>query len=108
MSNFPLGSVIIFSLAVVGLTNIVVDPAAIFAPVRELIEKSGVGWLKKLVSCYQCSGTWAGALCGLLLFGPDLAVIFCCGMAGSFLATFSATYTNYLEAKSILGVEEDG
>jgi hypothetical protein len=102
-----MGSVLLFSLAVIGLTNIVVDPAAIFAPVRRMIEASGLPWLEKLVSCYQCSGTWAGFLCGWFIFGDDPATIFCCGMAGSFLATFSATYMNYLEAKSILGVEED-
>lgn len=105
---FSIGSVIVFSLATVGLTNIVVDPAAIFAPVRDLIEARGPRWAGKLVSCYQCSGTWAGVLCGLLIFGRDPGTLFCCGMAGSFLATFSATYTNYLEAKSILGVEDDG
>lgn len=105
--DFSIGSVLLFSLSVIGLTNIVVDPATIFAPVRRMIEASGLPWLEKLVSCYQCSGTWAGFLCGWLIFGDNLPTIFCCGMAGSFLATFSATYMNYLEAKSILGVEED-
>jgi hypothetical protein len=102
-----IGSVLIFSFAVIGLTNIIVDPAAIFAPIRELIDKSGIKWLSKLVSCYQCTGTWAGFLCGSLVFGTDPAIIFCSGMAGSFLATFSAIYANYLEARSILGVGED-
>lgn len=101
------GSVIIFSFAVIGLTNIIVDPATIFAPVRELIEKSGIKWLSKLVSCYQCTGAWAGFLCGYLVFDADPSTVFCSGMAGSFLATFSAIYSNYLEARSILGVGED-
>lgn len=105
--DFSIGSVLLFSLSVIGLTNIVVDPATIFAPVRRMIEASGLPWLEKLVSCYQCSGTWAGFLCGWLIFGESFPTIFCCGMAGSFLATLSATYMNYLEAKSILGVEED-
>jgi len=101
------GSVIIFCLATVGMTNIIVDPAAIFAPIRSFIESFEIAWLSKLVSCYQCAGTWSGFLCGLLIFGPKPSTIICCGMAGSFLATFVATYMNYLEAKSILGVEED-
>lgn len=105
--DFSLGSVLLFSLAVVGLTNIVVDPAAIFAPVREVIDRMDVKWLSKLVSCYQCTGTWAGFLCGALIFGTEPAIVFCCGMAGSFIATLSATYVNYLEARSILGVNED-
>jgi purine-cytosine permease-like protein len=103
-----IGSVIIFCFSVIGLTNIIVDPAAIFAPVRNAIEKTGIEWLSKLVSCYQCTGTWAGFLCGFLVFGPHPGTLFCCGMAGSFLATLSATYMNYLEARSILGVDENG
>lgn len=106
--DFSLGSVLLFCLAVIGTTNIVVDPAAIFSPIRNMIEKSGIQWAIKLVSCYQCTGTWAGFLCGTLIFGTDPKVVFCCGMAGSFVATLSATYTNYLEARSMLGVEEDG
>lgn len=104
--DISFGSFLIFACSVVGLTNIVVDPAAIFAPVRDLIEKTNIKWLNKLVSCYQCSGTWAGFLCGWIVFGDDPATIFCSGMAGSFLATLSATYTNYLEAQSILGVDD--
>lgn len=107
MTSHTVGSVILFAFSVVGLTNIVVDPAAIFSPVRSLIDASGPKWLSKLVSCYQCAGTWAGFLCGALIFGPDPATIFCSGMAGSFLATLSATYTNYLEARSMLGVDEN-
>lgn len=101
------GSVIIFAFSVIGMTNIIVDPAAIFAPIRNWIDGLGIGWLSKLFSCYQCTGTWAGFICGFFIFGIDPLIIFCCGMSGSFLATFSATYMNYLEAKSILGVEED-
>jgi hypothetical protein len=106
--DLPLGSVFLFCLAVAGMTNIVVDPAAIFAPIRSAIEKSEIQWLMKLVSCYQCTGTWAGFICGAAVFGTDPRIVFCCGMAGSFIATLSATYTNYLEARSMLGVEEDG
>lgn len=105
--DYSVGSVLVFSFAVVGLTNIVVDPATIFAPVRNLIDRFGPKWLSKMVSCYQCTGTWAGFLCGSLIFGTEPATIFCCGMAGSFIATFSATYVNYMEARSILGVGED-
>lgn len=107
MTDYKIGSILLFSLSVIGFTNIIVDPAAIFAPVRSLIDDKGPKWLSKMVSCYQCTGTWVGFICGFLIFGSDLSTIFCCGMAGSFLATFSATYTNYLEAKSILGVEEN-
>jgi len=98
---------VLFALATVGLTNMIVDPATIFKPVRDLIDKSGIAWFSKLVSCYQCSGTWVGFLCGYLVVSREPAEVFLCGLAGSYLATISATYMNYLEAKSILGVEED-
>jgi hypothetical protein len=102
-----LASLTLFSMAVIGLTNIVVDPASIFVPVREFIEKNCPKWLNKLVSCYQCFGTWAGFICGYLIVDTTPSVVFMCGMAGSFLATMSATYMNYLEAKSIVSVEQE-
>lgn len=100
-------TLILFCLSVIGLTNIIVDPASIMQPIRNLIEKRGPSWLNKLVSCYQCSGTWVGFICGWILIDKRPEVVFLCGMAGSFLATFSATYMNYLEAKSIIGVEDN-
>jgi hypothetical protein len=99
--------ILIFAMATVGLTNIIVDPAAIMQPVRDFIDKRCHPWIAKLVSCYQCSGTWVGFLCGYLLIGKEPEVVFMCGMAGSWLATMSATVTNYLEAMSIIGVEDN-
>lgn len=101
-------SLVLFALATVGLTNIIVDPALIAKPFRDFADKRLHPWLSKLFSCYQCSGTWVGFLCGYLIVSRDPWVVFLCGMAGSHLATMSATYMNYLEAMSIVGVEEDG
>lgn len=98
----------IFALATIGLTNMIVDPAAIFQPIRDILDKSPSPWMRKLVSCYQCSGTWVGFLCGYMIVGSDPKTVFLCGMAGSYLSTMSATVTNYLEARSIVGVEENG
>ena len=98
-------ALVVFVLSVIGMTNIIVDPSAIARPMREYIEKNGPPWLDKLVSCYQCTGTWVGFLCGYILISTNPWVVFLCGMAGSFVATFSATYTNYLEAQSIVGVD---
>jgi len=103
-----LPNLILFGLASVGLTNIIVDPATIMQPFRDFIDRNGHPWLVKLFSCYQCSGTWVGFLCGYLLVGREPSVVFLCGMAGSYLATMSATYMNYLEAKSIVSVEDNG
>jgi hypothetical protein len=102
-----LTSFLLFVFAVIGFTNIIVDPATIMQPVRDFIEKRCHPWLNKLVSCYQCSGTWVGFFCGYVLISKDPLVVFLCGMAGSFLATFSATFLTYLEARSIVSMEND-
>jgi hypothetical protein len=100
-------SLILFGLATVGLTNIIVDPATIMQPFRDFVDKKCPPWVSKLFSCYQCSGTWVGFLCGYALVSNKPMTVFLCGMAGSYLSTISATYMNYLEAKSIVGVEND-
>jgi hypothetical protein len=102
-----MASLVLFSLSVIGLTNIVVDPASIMIPFREYVEKKCPRWINKVFSCYQCFGTWAGFLCGYLVVDESPSVVFLCGMAGSFLSTISATYMNYLEARSIVGVEQE-
>lgn len=101
-----ISSLILFILCVVGFTNIIVDPATIMQPVRDFIEKRCHPWLNKLVSCYQCTGTWVGFFCGYILISKDPVVVFLCGMAGSFIATFAATYLNYLEAQSVIDINE--
>lgn len=102
-----LSKLILFVAATIGLTNIIVDPAAIMQPIRDFIDTKCHPWLAKLVSCYQCTGTWVGFLCGFFLISTDPAIVFLCGMAGSYLATMSATITNYLEARSIIGVDDN-
>jgi len=99
--------IFIFITAVIGLTHIIVDPATIMQPVRNLIDKYGTEWLKKLFSCYQCCGTWVGFLCGYVLISKDPLVVFMCGMSGSFLSSWAATYLNYLEAQSIVNIGEE-
>lgn len=99
--------IFIFVTAVIGLTHIIVDPATIIQPFRNLIDKFGPEWLKKLFSCYQCCGTWIGFLCGYILISNDPFLIFMCGMSGSFLSTWAATYLNYLEAQSIVNINEE-
>ncbi len=98
---------VIFVLSVIGMTNIIVDPASIMIPFRNFVEKRCHPWINKLFSCYQCTGTWVGFFSGYILISEKPEVVFLCGMSGSFLATFAATYLNYLEAKSIIDVENN-
>lgn len=109
-----IGTLLLFVFAVIGMTHIIVDPATIMQPVRDFIAAKAEGnkfmaWLNKLLSCYQCCGTWVGFIAGAILISLNPLVIFLCGMAGSFLATWGATYLNYLEASSIISLDrEDG
>ena len=101
-----LEDVILFCMAVIGFTHILVDPATIAQPFRNFVKSNCPAWLDKLFSCYQCCGTWVGFICGWFLVGSDPWRIFICGMAGSFLATWGATYLNYLEARSIISIDD--
>lgn len=107
MKMNSLSSLILFVLSVVGFTHIIVDPATIARPFRNFVEKYCFSWLNKLFSCYQCCGTWVGFFCGYVLISKDPLEIFLCGMAGSFIATWAATYLNYLEAQSIINIDDN-
>jgi hypothetical protein len=76
-------------------------------PFRNFVSKYCFEWLNKLFSCYQCCGTWVGFFCGFVLISKNIWVVFLCGMAGSFISTWAATYLNYLEAKSIINMDLD-
>jgi hypothetical protein len=103
-----LGEVLLFCFAVIGLTNIIVDPATIMQPVRKLIEKKGPAWLNKLVSCYQCTGTWVGFITGAILFSwKNPFIILVSGLAGSFVATFGATFLSYIEGKVEFKIKDE-
>lgn len=102
-----LEKIFLFATAVIGFTHIIVDPATIAQPFRNLIDKYANSWLKKLFSCYQCCGTWIGFICGYILISQDPFIVFLCGMSGSFLSTWGATYLNYLEAQSIVDLEDE-
>lgn len=95
-----------FCLATIGLTNIIVH--GVIMDEIKVRGKSLRGWLhswdftKKLSTCYECSGFWAGLICGcfFLPFGWSLVLLPVCGFAGSMLGK---TYTDmmfYLESKT--------
>lgn len=98
---------LLFCFAVIGFTNIIVDPSTIAIPMRKFIEGRAVrsqlwSWVDKLMSCYQCTGFWVGLLAGVILLSWNPLVVILCGMAGSFIATWGAAYLNYLEARSVV------
>jgi hypothetical protein len=115
-------------LAAVGMSHLFVD-GTIFDWLRKiLIEKYKVTrpWVLTLISCYQCTGFWTGALMGLflqpiswglfdhlwwfvaLLFSLPLWLVvtpFIFGCAASYLSMAAAAFLNYLDAPAIMAAE---
>jgi hypothetical protein len=86
-----------FALATIGLTNILVhgrifDLIKIFGrSVREWMQYKE--WSKQLFECYECTGFWAGLICGYLIISSSWWLILASGFAGSVI---SQTFTDLI------------
>lgn len=94
-------------LAGVGFSHIIVD-GTVFARPRGWIVSKGPAWIKQLISCYQCTGFWTGAVIGLLTgifvnewstnwIGRLVALPFIYGAAVSYSSMGAAALLNYLD-----------
>ncbi len=99
-------NLILFALAAIGMTHIIVD-GAIFNPVRALLKKILHKSIYKVFECYQCTGVWCGFISGAIFIDTNIFIIIGCGFAGSFLSTFSVHVINYIEAKTIIDLRDD-
>lgn len=98
--------ILLFILGVIGMTHIIVD-ASIFQWLRDWMDKHLSEKVSKLIHCYQCTGFWCGLFCGWAAFNSiDPRQLFLAGCAGSVLANFMAIYMNYLEARSIINLND--
>lgn len=109
--------ILLFIFAVIGLTHIIVD-SKIFESPREWI-KGKESWLFKKVAeaieCYQCSGFWCGLFCGSIFISPasilgSILWVLLSGFAGSFLASWGASYLQYLESQIVVdlsGIDDE-
>jgi hypothetical protein len=88
-------NLVLFLLAVVGLTHIVVD-SEISEPVHKWIELR-IPLIAKIMDCYQCGGWWCGVALGLMLLSYNPLVVFAAGCAGSFLAQLGWLVLDSLE-----------
>ncbi len=88
-------SFLLFILATVGLSRLVVD-SKLGEKIKLRLGVDRLPWLAELTSCYQCSGFWAGLLCGGLAFGFGWTVLLC-GFAGSFLAPLANDLDSLLQ-----------
>jgi len=99
--------ILLFMLGVIGMTHIIVD-ASIFQWLRDFLDTTLPEKISKLIHCYQCTGFWCGLLCGWAAFpGVTWQQIFLAGCAGSVLANFMAIYMNYLEARTIITLDDN-
>lgn len=97
---------ILFILASIGSTHIVVD-GAIFAPIRDWMKRTLPTKLSSIVDCYLCAGFYMGCLSGFCAFSHiSLQQIFACGCAGGFLANFAAVVLNWLESATIVNLPD--
>jgi hypothetical protein len=98
--------IFLFVFGVIGMTHIIVD-STIFQWLRDFMDKRLPEKVSKLIHCYQCSGFWSGLFCGWCAFSQiTLQQLFLAGCAGSVLANFMAIYMNYLEAKTIISLDD--
>ncbi len=102
---------LLFCFATIGLTNIIVHG-------KVLDEISFLGktvrcWLhswhftKELTSCYECSGFWAGMICGLPFLWQQWWFIPIAGFAGSMLGKTYTDFMFFLESKITFEVHDD-
>jgi len=116
--DLDLGTVLLFCLASIGMTHIMVD-GSILQWFRDLMQKILPEKAYEVFKCYQCMGFWCGLFVGYFTIvkpfigTPDftwqLAVIatFICGCASSFLSPWAAIYLNVLETKMIIDCSEN-
>lgn len=96
-------TLILFALATVGLTNILVH-GVIFDHIK-IAGRSVRQWMhywdwsKSLFTCYECTGTWAGFLCGWLVVSSHWSMILACGFAGAFLSAWNNLLFEWLNSK---------
>jgi hypothetical protein len=114
--DLEIGSVLLFCLATIGMTHIIVD-GSILQWFRDLMQKVLPNKLYEVFTCYQCMGFWCGLFCGYFtLIRPclnwqtpwQMAFVwtFICGCASSFLSPWGAIYLNALEAKMVIEYKE--
>jgi len=98
--------IVLFCLGCVGMSHIIIE-GKIFEGVRAWLKPRLPGMLYSLFECYQCTGFWVGLFCSYFVFGNiTWGQVFVGGCAGSFLSAIGALIMNYLEAKTIVNLEE--
>ena len=81
-----MSNLILFTLASIGLTNIMIN-SVIMAPLRCYLKTKLNAKVFEIFECYQCMGFWCGMVCGGLVLSEHwLAFVLLYGFACSFIA----------------------
>jgi hypothetical protein len=97
-------SLLLFVLAVIGMTNILVD-SRLFEPVRCWLQKVLPTKVYEVLECHQCTGFWTGMICGLILLSFNPFIVFACGCAGSFVSAFAYILMEFILSKTEFSLE---
>ena len=106
-----IANVILFILASIGMTHIIVD-GSIFEGVRNWLKKQLSERAYGMLECYQCTGFWCGLVSGyftIAMFLPlwtQFPITFFCGCASSYLSALAALHLNVLEARTVIDLNE--
>lgn len=110
---------LLFVIAVIGFTHIMVDSSIMGWLFRKPVEKYLPSIFGEMANCYQCMGTWCGWAIGILIMillhkisiepinlSVYVIAAFLCGFAGSFLAQIGAYIISWLEAGAIIDMKD--
>lgn len=110
-----MANLILFILATIGLTNILVHGKVLDE--IKLLGRTAREWMhslnftKELLSCYECTGWWSGLMTGTvvtLCTGQSWLWLFLCPWAGSVVSSFYSEIVFLIRSKTEFMVEEDG
>lgn len=105
---------ILYILSTIGLTNILVH-GSIFN-IIQVQDKSLRDWAKdkmgesfRVFECYECTGFWAGMICGLIVFPSSWWYLPLYGFAGSVIAQTYIDIIDLLRSKIsfVLGGDDE-
>jgi len=91
---------IIFTLAAIGFTLIIVESKIFEWPKRMIAKAKFLNLLSYQLNCYQCTGFWSGMLmCWLInpLTGLTIPNFIVCGCIGSFASMIGAGLLNVVD-----------
>lgn len=97
---------LLFVFAAIGFTLLVVD-SYILQDFRNFLKTKLNSKIYKVFECYQCMGFWTGIISGAIIISLNPFIIFLCGCAGSFLSMLGGSFLTYLEAITVVSLEDN-